>query len=47
MFFYVNWWITDPEVDSRLSRHVSLRTWDADIISLLLVFGSQLFELFA
>ena len=27
--FYVNWWITDPEVDSRLS----LRTWNADIIS--------------
>ena len=22
MFFYVNRWITDPEVDSRLSGHV-------------------------
>ena len=22
MFFYVNMWITDPEVDSRLSGHV-------------------------
>ena len=34
MFFYVNWWITGREVDSGLSGHVLLRTWDADIISL-------------
>ena len=38
-------WITDLEVDSRLSGHV--RTWNADIISLPLVSGSHLFELFA
>ena len=45
--FYVNWWTTDPEVDSRLSGHRILRTWNADIISLPLVSGSHLFVQFA
>ena len=29
MFFYVNRWITDPEVESRLSGHV-LRPLESD-----------------
>ena len=43
IIFYVNWWTMDPEVVSPLS----LRTWNADIISLPLVLGSHLFVLFA